>query len=219
MFKVIRENLPLKQQRAKQIISRLKRAYPRASCSLDFKDPWQLLVATRLSAQCTDERVNLVTPGLFHRYKTVENFAKATQTELEKLIKSTGFFRGKAKSLRMAAKKIVEEFAGEVPQTMEEMLTLDGIGRKSANVILGNTYGIPSGIAVDTHVLRLSKRLGLSYAKTPEKVEEDLMKLVAKRDWILFPHLVISHGRKICQARKPKCGECGLNKVCPSSLV
>ena len=186
---------------------------------MDFKDPWQLLVATRLSAQCTDERVNLITPELFRRYKRVENFAKATQTELEKLIKSTGFFRGKAKSLRMAAKKIVEEFAGEVPQTMEEMLTLDGIGRKSANVILGNAYGIPSGIAVDPHVLRLSKRLGLSYAKTPEKVEEDLMKLVAKRDWILFPHLVISHGRKICQARKPRCGECRLNRVCPSSLV
>jgi len=219
MFKFIRESLPLKQPRAKRIISRLKKDYPRAGCSLDFKDPWQLLVATRLSAQCTDERVNLITPELFRRYKRVENFAKATQTELEKLIKSTGFFRGKAKSLRMAAKKIVEEFAGEVPQTMEEMLTLDGIGRKSANVILGNAYGIPSGIAVDTHVLRLSKRLGLSYAKTPEKVEEDLMKLVAKRDWILFPHLVISHGRKICQARKPKCGECRLNRVCPSSLV
>ena len=218
MFKFIRESLPLKQPRAKRIISRLKKDYPRAGCSLDFKDPWQLLVATRLSAQCTDERVNLITPELFRRYKRVENFAKATQTELEKLIKSTGFFRGKAKSLRMAAKKIVEEFAGEVPQTMEEMLTLDGIGRKSANVILGNAFGIPSGIAVDTHVLRLSKRLGLSYAKTPEKVEEDLMKLVAKRDWILFPHLVISHGRKICQARKPRCGECRLNRVCPSSL-
>lgn len=219
MFKIIRESLPLKHRRAKKLISRLKKAYPRAHCSLDFKDPWQLLVATRLSAQCTDERVNLVTPGLFRRYKTVQGFAHASQMELEKLIKSTGFFRGKAKSLRMAAKKIVEEFGGEVPKTMEEMLWLDGIGRKSANVILGNAYGFPSGIAVDTHVLRLSKRLGLSYAKTPEKVEEDLMKLVAKRDWILFPHLVISHGRKICQARKPRCGECGLNRICPSSLV
>jgi len=219
MFKVIRESFDKKKGRALRIISLLKKEYPQARCSLDFQNPLQLLVATRLSAQCTDERVNLVTPALFKKFKSAKDFAKAPQSELEKMIKSTGFFRAKAKSIRLAAKKIVDSFRGKVPKTMEEMLSLDGIGRKSANVILGNAYGIPSGIAVDTHVLRLSKRLGLSYAKTPEKVEEELMKLVPKRDWILFPHLIISHGRKICQARKAKCGGCRLNKVCPSSLV
>ena len=219
MFKVIRESFDKKKGRAFRIISLLKKKYPQACCSLNFENPLQLLAATRLSAQCTDERVNLVTPALFKKYKNAKDYADASQSELEKMIRSTGFFRGKAKSIRMAAKKIVERFGGKVPRTMEEMLSLDGIGRKSANVILGNAYEIPSGIAVDTHVLRLSKRLGLSYAKTPEKVEEELMKLVPKQDWILFPHLIISHGRKICQARKPKCGECRLNKLCPSSLV
>lgn len=219
MFKTIRESFDRKRGRAYKIILLLKREYPQARCSLKFENPLQLLVATRLSAQCTDERVNLVTPALFKKYKSAKDFAKASQSDLEKMIRSTGFFRGKAKSIRMAAKKMVERFGGKVPRTMEEMLSLDGIGRKSANVILGNAYGIPSGIAVDTHVLRLSKRLGLSYANTPEKVEEELMKLVPKGDWILFPHLIISHGRKICQARKPKCGECKLNSLCPSSLA
>ena len=219
MFKTIREGFNKKKGRALRIISFLKKEYPQARCSLNFDNPLQLLVATRLSAQCTDERVNLVTPALFKKYKTSEDFARASQAELQRMVKSTGFFRGKAKSIRMAAKKMVERFGGKVPRTMEEMLSLDGIGRKSANVILGNAYGIPSGIAVDTHVLRLSKRLGLSCAKTPEKVEEELIKLVPKKDWILFPHLIIWHGRKVCQARKPKCKECGLNKVCPSSLI
>ena len=219
MFKTIRESFDKKKGRALRIISLLKIEYPSARCSLNFENPLQLLVATRLSAQCTDERVNLVTPALFKKYKTAEDFARASQAELQRMVKSTGFFRGKARSIRLAAKKIVGKFGGEIPKTMDEMLLLDGIGRKSANVILGNAYGIPSGIAVDTHVLRLSKRLGLSYSKTPEKVEEELMKLVPKPDWILFPHLLISHGRKICQARKPKCGECRLNKLCPSSLV
>ena len=219
MFKTIRESFDKKKRRALRIISLIKQEYPQARCSLNFDNPLQLLVATRLSAQCTDERVNLVTPALFKKYKSAKDLAKASQSELQKMIRSTGFFRGKAKSIRMAAKKIAERFGGKVPRTMEEMLSLDGIGRKSANVILGNAYGIPSGIAVDTHVLRLSKRLGLSYAKTPEKVEEELIKLVPKPDWILFPHLIIFHGRRICQARRPKCGECGLNKLCPSSLV
>jgi endonuclease-3 len=219
MFKTIRESFDKKKGRVLKIISLLKEEYPQARCSLNFENPLQLLVATRLSAQCTDERVNLVTPALFKKYKTTEDFARASQSELEKMIRSTGFFRAKAKSIRLAAKKMVGRFGGKVPRKMEEMLSLGGIGRKSANVILGNAYGIPSGIAVDTHVLRLSKRLGLSYAKTPEKVEEELIGLVPKRDWILFPHLIIFHGRKICQARKPKCGECGLNKLCPSSLV
>jgi len=219
MFKTIRESFDKKKRRALRIISLIKQEYPQARCSLNFDNPLQLLVATRLSAQCTDERVNLVTPALFKKYKSAKDLAKASQSELQKMIRSTGFFRGKAKSIRMAAKKIAERFGGKVPRTMEEMLSLDGIGRKSANVILGNAYGIPSGIAVDTHVLRLSKRLGLSYAKTPEKVEEELIKLVPKKDWILFPHLIIWHGRKVCQARKPKCKECGLNKVCPSSLI
>ncbi len=219
MFKVIREDFANKARRARKIVTLLKKIYPQARCSLNFKNPLQLLVATRLSAQCTDERVNQVTPTLFQKYRKAEDFARASQFELEKMIRSTGFFRAKAKSIRKAAKKMAENFGGRVPKTMEEMLTLDGIGRKSANVILGNAYGIPSGIAVDTHVLRIAKRLGLSYTKTPEKMEQELMALVPKKDWILFPHLVISHGRKICQARKPKCGECGLNKLCPSSLV
>jgi endonuclease-3 len=219
MFSAIREDGHTKKKRARSIVSVLKKEYPGAHCSLNFRSPWQLLVATRLSAQCTDERVNRVTPELFRKYKTPKDFAVVSQKELERDVKSTGFFRGKARSIRSAAKKIVEQFKGKVPGTMEEMLSLDGIGRKSANVILGNGYGIPSGIAVDTHVLRLSKRLGLSYAKTPEKVEEDLLRLVPKRDWILFPHLMISHGRRVCQARKPRCGECELNRMCPSSLV
>ncbi|OGC76156.1 MAG: endonuclease III [candidate division Zixibacteria bacterium RBG_16_50_21] len=219
MYRVVRESFEKKKTRTKKIIALLKREYPQAKCSLNFHNPLQLLVATRLSAQCTDARVNKVTQGLFRRYKTAQDFANASQRELEREVQSTGFFRAKANSIRMAARKMVEIFGGEVPRTMEEMLTLDGIGRKSANVILGNAYGMPSGIAVDTHVLRIMKRLGLSYAKHPEKMELDLLKLVPKKDWILFPHLVISHGRKICQARKPKCGECRLNRVCPSSLV
>ncbi len=219
MFKIIKESFETKKKRAKKIIALLKKEYPEAKCSLNFKNPLELMVATILSAQCTDARVNIVTRTLFKKYRKAQDYLKVTQKELEEDIRSTGFFRNKAKAIQNACKNIREKFGGKVPKTMEELTSLNGIGRKTANVILGNAYGIPSGIAVDTHVTRLSHRLGLSYAKTPEKIEQDLMHLVPKRDWILFPHLMIFHGRKICQARNPKCTQCRLNKICPSSLA
>ena len=219
MFKVIKESLGIKKKRTKKIIYLLKKEYPDAKCSLNFRNPLELMIATILSAQCTDVRVNIVTQSLFKKYRKAEDCANVSQKELEEDIKSTGFFRNKTKSIRLACQKMVEKFNGKVPRTMEDLLYLNGIGRKTANVILGNAYGIPSGIAVDTHVTRISKRLGLSYSKTAEKIEQDLMQLVPKSDWILFPHLIIFHGRKICQARNPKCEKCVLNKICPSSLV
>ena len=200
------------------IIRRLRKAYPDAHCALNHTSAFELLVATILSAQCTDARVNIVTADLFRKYRGPEDYLKVSQKELEKDIHSTGFFRNKAKNIQAACKRIIEEYHGEVPRTMEEILTLGGVARKTANVVLGNAFGIASGVVVDTHVSRLSQRLGLTTNTTPEKIERDLAEIVPKRTWVLFPHLMIWHGRQICIARKPKCGECVLNDICPSAF-
>ncbi len=192
----------------------LKRLYPGARCSLDYRSPFHLLVATILSAQCTDERVNQVTPGLFARYPTPGDLAAAELAELEEAIRSTGFFRAKAKSLSACARGLVEKHGGRVPERLEDLVQLRGVGRKTANVVLGDAYGIP-GIVVDTHVGRLAKRLGLTAEDDPVKVEFDLMERVPKRDWTLFSHLLIHHGRVFCQARKPRCADCALARHCP----
>ena len=202
----------------KEIIRILKKEYPEAKIALRFKNTWQLLVATILSAQCTDVRVNQVTPVLFKKYKTVADFAKADIKEFEKDIHSTGFYRNKAKGIIGSAKKILNEFKGSVPRTMEELTSLPGIGRKTANVILSSGFGIVAGVVVDTHVRRLSQRLGLTKNTDPGKIEEDLMKLVTREDWGIVSHLLILHGRKICNARKPLCAECRINKLCPSAF-
>ncbi len=207
--------LPL-QKRVRKILERLDRAYPAASCALEHRTPVQLLVSTILSAQCTDERVNQVTRTLFQKYRTAEDFAYANQAELEREIRPTGFFRNKAKSILGACKKIVEEFRGQVPRTMEEILTLPGVARKTANVVLGTAYGIASGVVVDTHVQRLARRLDLSRQKDPKKIEQDLMKIIPKEKWILLSHQLIWHGRLICQARKPRCLECSVEDLCYS---
>jgi len=204
------------KKRATEIVKRLKRAYPDAHCALVHTSPFELLIATILSAQCTDVRVNIVTADLFRKYRSPQDFLAVPQRELEKDIHSTGFFRNKAKNIQAACKRIIEEFGGEVPQTMDELLTLGGVARKTANVVLGNAFGIASGVVVDTHVSRLSQRLGLTENKTPEKIERDLAELIPKRDWVMFPHWMIFHGRQICIARKPKCGECVLADICPS---
>ena len=203
------------KQRTAEIIERLKKEYPDAHCALNHTNAFELLVATILSAQCTDERVNIVTANLFRKYRKPQDYLEVLQEELEQDIHSTGFFRNKAKSIRGACEKIIEQFGGEIPQTMDEILTLNGVARKTANVVLGNAFGIPSGVVVDTHVSRLSQRLGLTENTQPEKIENDLQTLVPENDWIMFPHWLISHGRKICQARKPKCEECVLNDICP----
>ncbi|HEV7889742.1 MAG TPA: endonuclease III, partial [Pyrinomonadaceae bacterium] len=196
----------------------LKKEYPDARCSLDHTSPLELLVATILSAQCTDERVNLVTADLFRKYRTWEDYASAPSGELERDIHSTGFFRNKAKSIQGACRMIGERHGGRVPDSMEELLELPGVARKTANVVLGNAYGIASGVVVDTHVARLSERLGLSAEKQPEKIERDLAVLVPESDWIIFPHLLIAHGRKVCKARTPLCAECPVAKLCPSAF-
>ena len=208
-----------KAERTAEIIKRLKKAYPTAHCALNHTNPFELLIATILSAQCTDERVNIVTSTLFRKYRGPRDFAEVSQEELEQDIKSTGFFRNKAKSIRSASQRILDEFDGKVPQTMEEILSLAGVARKTANVVLGNAFGITSGVVVDTHVARLSQRLGLTKEKTPEKIELALQALVPKKDWIMFPHWMIFHGRQICQARKPKCTECVLADICPSFRI
>ena len=200
--------------RAKKILQRFDRAYPNPQCALTHKSALQLLVSTILSAQCTDERVNKVTKQLFRDYKTAEDFAYATPSKLEAAIRPTGFFRNKAKSVMGASKKIVEKFGGKVPRTMEELLTLPGVARKTANVVLGTAFGIASGIVVDTHVLRLSHRLGLSKQKDPKKIELDLIGIVPENKWIDISHQLIWHGRLVCQARKPKCGECMIEDLC-----
>ncbi len=207
------------KKRARRIIGLLKREYPDATCSLNHTSPLELLVATILSAQCTDERVTLVTADLFRKYRNCEEFARAPTSELEQDIRSTGFFRNKAKAIQGACRLLSEEHGGRVPDSMEELLTLPGVARKTANVVLGNAYGIASGVVVDTHVQRLSERLALSAQKTPEKIEQDLKSLVPEADWIIFPHLLIAHGRKICKARTPLCAECVLEPLCPSSLL
>jgi endonuclease-3 len=193
--------------------------YPGAHCELDFKNPLELLIATILSAQCTDKRVNLVTPALFKKYRTAEDYAKAPQTELENAIKSTGFFRNKAKSIRAASSAIAEKFGGKVPSTMEELRELPGVGRKTANVVLGNAFGRNEGIVVDTHVARLSQRLGLTKHKEAEKIERDLMRLVPREHWTNWSHWLIWHGRRRCYARKPDCSNCEVFKLCPSGKV
>ncbi len=207
-----------KKKRIAEIIKRLKRAYPDAHCALVHTSPFELLIATILSAQCTDARVNIVTADLFRKYREPDDFLKVSQAELEKDIHSTGFFRNKAKNIQAACKRIIEEYGGTVPQTMDELLTLGGVARKTANVVMGNAFGIASGVVVDTHVSRLSQRIGLTAEKTPEKIERDLEQLVPKKNWVMFPHWMIFHGRQICDARKPKCGECVLEDICPSGI-
>ncbi|MGI9140665.1 MAG: endonuclease III [Gemmatimonadaceae bacterium] len=195
---------------------RLKKEYPDAHCELDFKSPFQLLVATILSAQCTDKRVNMVTPGLFATYPTPKKMAEAPPEELEAIIRSTGFFRAKTKSLQGMSAVLVERHGGKVPRSMDELTALRGVGRKTANVVLGNAFDQAEGVVVDTHVGRLSVRLALTNETDPVRVEEKLMALVPRRDWTIFSHLLIFHGRRVCVARLPKCGECVLNDVCPS---
>jgi len=201
-------------ERLTKIFSALDQLFPQAECALQHQNAFQLLVATILSAQCTDERVNKVTPGLFQKYPTPQELATLSQPVLEGEIRSTGFFRNKAKNIVGMAKKLVADFGGQVPRTMEDMLTLPGVARKTANVVLGTAYGIPTGIVVDTHVFRIAHRLKLSNQKTPEKVEQDLIKLVPQGRWITFGHQVIWFGRKVCQARKPLCAECPLEPLC-----
>jgi endonuclease-3 len=204
---------------AKTVLRRLAKAYPEPTCALVFDNPFELLVATILSAQCTDERVNKVTADLFRKYRGPEDYLAVTQEELERDIHSTGFYRNKAKSIRGACQLLVDEFGGTVPSTMEELLRLPGVARKTANVVLGTGYGIPSGIVVDTHVGRIARRLGLTEHEDPEKVERDLVAVVPKREWIDFAHRVILHGRAVCIARAPRCGECTLRDICPSAVV
>ncbi|MHB8653721.1 MAG: endonuclease III [Terriglobia bacterium] len=200
--------------RLKTIFAALDKLFPRATCALLHENPFQLLIATILSAQCTDERVNKVTPELFQKFPTPKDFASLRQEVLETEIRSTGFFRNKSKSIIGAANKIMSDFSGRVPQTMEEILTLPGVARKTANVVLGTAYGIPSGVVVDTHVFRIAHRLKLSLQKTPEKVEQDLMKIVPQDRWISFSHQIIWFGRKICNARKPLCADCPIESTC-----
>jgi endonuclease-3 len=203
-------------KRVRAILSKLDEAYPEATCALQHKDPFQLLVATILSAQCTDQRVNIVTPVLFAKYPTPKHLAYANPQKLESEIRTTGFFRNKTKSLIGASRKIVEDFGGRVPQTMDEILTLPGVARKTANVVLGTGYQIASGVVVDTHVQRVAMRLDLTKSTDPKKIEKDLMRIIPQDRWILFSHQIIWHGRRVCQARKPRCIECNLERLCYS---
>lgn len=206
-----------KQERAHDIAVRLKQMYPKAKCSLDFTNAFELLIATMLSAQSTDARVNIVTKSLFHKYPDAAAFARATQQEMERDVKQTGFYRNKAKAVIAASKAIMERHGGEVPSTMDELTTLPCVGRKTANVVLSNAFKKPVGVVVDTHVARLSGRLGLTENSDPVKIEEDLMQLIPQKEWTSFSHRLIEHGRAICIARKPKCSECRLNELCPSA--
>lgn len=203
------------KRHAAKIAKLLAKHYPDATCSLDFRSPLQLLVATILSAQCTDERVNVVTKTLFHKYPTATDYARAPLPQLENDIKSTGFFRNKAKSIKKCCQTLVEDYGEKVPQDIEQLVALPGIGRKTANVILGTAFGMATGVVVDTHVGRLSRRLGLSAEKSPEKIERDLIELFPKKEWIALSHRLIQHGRRVCTARKPKCDECPLETDCP----
>jgi len=214
-----RESTDDLKKRTRDIIRRLKRAYPDAKTALNYSNPFELLIATILSAQSTDVRVNIVTADLFRKYKKPEDYLKVPPSELEKDIHSTGFFRNKTKSIQGTAKMLTEEYGGEVPHTMDELLELPGVARKTANVVLGNAFGVKAGVVVDTHVTRLSHRLALSEEKTAEKIEQDLIPIVPKKDWVIFPHLMIYHGRKICKARNPLCEECTIEKLCPSSFL
>ena len=207
------------KQRTRKIISALKRAYPDAKCALNHSNAFELLIATILSAQCTDARVNIVTADLFRKYRKPEDYLQVSPATLQNEIRTTGFFRNKTKSIQGASKMLSEKYSSRVPKTMEEMLELPGVARKTANVVLGNAFGITSGIVVDTHVTRLSRRLGLTTQKNAEKIENDLIELVPKKDWIIFSHLLIFHGRNICKARNPLCADCVVEKFCPSSFL
>lgn len=204
---------------AAEVLARLKEAYPDARCALNHRNAFELLCATILSAQCTDARVNLVTPILFARYPTAFDLARAEPSEVQEIIKSTGFFRNKTRSLIGMAQALVADHGGEVPRTMEQLRKLPGVGRKTANVILGNAFGINEGVTVDTHVTRLSRLLGLTDEEDPAKIEENLMQLFPQEDWGLLSHLLIFHGRQVCIARRPRCGDCVLAQICPSSLI
>jgi len=199
------------------VIQGLKQTYPDAHCELDYKNPLQLLIATILSAQCTDKQVNIVTAGLFKKYRSAEDYANASQEALEADIRRIGLFRSKAKNIRHCCQRLIEEHRGEVPASMDALIQLGGVGRKTANVVLGNAFGIQEGVVVDTHVKRLSERLGFTKSKTPEKVELDLQKLVPSEDWTMFSHWLIWHGRRRCSARNPKCAECEIKALCPSN--
>jgi len=206
----------LAPDRIAAILKALDEAYPNVECALTYRTPWELLVATILSAQCTDVRVNMVTPELFRRFPTPTAMAKATLPQLEALIKTTGFFRNKAKSVQGAARKIISDFSGQVPQTLAELITIPGAARKTANVVLGVSFGKAEGVVVDTHVFRIARRLGLAKGETPQKVEQELMQVIPKDRWIAFSHQLIHHGRRVCLARKPKCDRCNLEQLCHS---
>jgi endonuclease III len=207
------------QERAKKIVKGLERQHPEAKCALIHSNPLELLIATILSAQCTDERVNIVTAALFRKYRGCRDFVAAAQAELERDINSVTFFRNKTKSIKKTCEILVEKHGGRVPQTMEELVELSGVGRKTANVVLGTAFGIPTGVVVDTHVSRVSQRLGLTHNKVPEKIEADLMEIIPRKEWIDFSHRMILHGRRVCKARKPACGDCAIEKLCPSSTL
>lgn len=203
------------KRHAVRVAKRLAGAYPDAQCSLRFRSPLELLVATILSAQCTDERVNLVTNDLFRKYRSAADYARAEPAALERDIKSTGFYRSKAKSIQGCCRKLVEEYGGEVPRDLERLVAMPGVGRKTANVVLGTAFGIASGVVVDTHVGRIARRLGLSAEKDPGKIERDLMAQLPPKEWVAFSHRLIQHGRRVCTARRPRCEECSLGRSCP----
>lgn len=213
----MRESLKSKQERAEKIYDVFKDIYGRGECTLEYKDPLQLLIATQLAAQCTDARVNLVTPALYKKYPDVYAFANADELELQNDIKSTGFFRNKAKNIIGCCRMLIEDFGGEVPQSMEELLKLPGVGRKTANLVLGDAFGIP-GVVVDTHATRLSNRMGFTVNKDPYKIELDLMKIIPKENWGSFCHMLVHHGRAYCDARRPNCAECPIAEFCPKII-
>lgn len=204
-----------KKKRARRVLRALARDYPDAECALHHETSFQLLVATILSAQCTDERVNATTPALFKKYPTAEKLSRSRQADVEKIVKPLGFFRAKATNIRGMAKAVMEQHDGELPETLEELVALPGVGRKTANVLLGTAFGIPSGVVVDTHVKRISNLLGFTQSKNPEIIERELIELLPKKDWIMYSHRLIHHGRQVCIARRPQCRECGLLKNCP----
>lgn len=210
---------PSSPEHVRAIIAELRRLYPHAACSLHFSNPLELLIATQLSAQCTDERVNQVTATLFKKYRSAADYAHASQEELEQDIRSTGFYRNKARNIRAACQRILDEYGGEVPRTMPDLLSLAGVARKTANVVLGNGFGIVVGFVVDTHIGRLARRLGWTSNKDPVKVEQDLMRIIPQQDWLDLSHLLIFHGRAICDARKPLCTQCTLAQLCPSARL
>ncbi len=213
-----RESIPDRQARAARIIALLRRAYPDAHCELNFTNPLELLIATILSAQCTDRRVNIVTAELFKKFRSAADYANAPVPQIEDCIKTAGFYRNKARNIQACCRKLVEKHGGEVPRTMEELIHLDGVGRKTANVVLGNAFDTNVGVVVDTHVGRLSNRLGLTKETNPEKVEQELMKLVPQAQWTLFSHWLIWHGRRRCMARKPDCAACEIRELCPTGM-